>query len=215
MIERLPLLGRLRALVARRVERPESYNALQRAVGSDRVWELMLREHIRPRAGQRILDIGCGPAEVLSFLPEVDYLGIDPHAPYIEGAQARYGARGRFRVLSSSELLAEDPEPYELILLLGVLHHLSDGVADALLADARRLLAPGGRLLTLDGCYAEGQSPVARLLFKADRGRYTRDAEGYAALLRPHFPRIQAERRDDLLRLPYTYLIQEARGAAL
>jgi len=202
---------KIRSLIARRVERPESYNALQRLVGSQRVWDVFINEHLRPAPGMRVLDLGCGPAEILSFLPEMDYLGVDIHPPYIEGARARYGDRGRFRACAVQDLVAEGAAPFDVVLALGLLHHLTDAEAAGILAAAARLTAPGGRLLTLDGCLEPGQSPIARLCFKADRGNYTRDRAGYEALLRPHFPQLSGSVRHDLLRLPYTYLILEAR----
>ena len=77
---------------------------------------------------------------------------------------------------------------------------------------ARRVLRPGGRLLTLDGCLVEGQARFARVLFWADRGEHIRDQAGYEGLLRPHLPAIRSSLRHDLLRMPYSYLIMEARA---
>src|SRR4051812_38034740 len=55
-----------------------------------------VKEYIRPRPGDRVLDIGCGPGDFLSDMPEVDYLGIDISKPYIEAAKSRFCTRGRF-----------------------------------------------------------------------------------------------------------------------
>jgi len=38
---------------------------------------LHVENYIRPRDGDRILDIGCGPGDILEFLPSVEYLGFD------------------------------------------------------------------------------------------------------------------------------------------
>ena len=211
ILDYLPPVRLVRALIARRVEAPESYNLLQRVVGSERVWRVFVGEHLRPRPGLRVLDIGCGPAEVLSYLPEVEYLGIEPHQPYVDGARRRYGARGRFRQASAQELVAEGAAPFDVVMLLGVLHHLDDATAASMLAAARALTAPGGRLLTLDGCYAPGQSVIARAAFWADRGDFTRDEAGYLRLIRGSYAEVKTSLRGALLRLPYTYLIVEAR----
>ncbi|MCB9759751.1 MAG: class I SAM-dependent methyltransferase [Alphaproteobacteria bacterium] len=211
MIERLPLIPRIRGLIARRVERPGAYSALQRAVGSDRVWTVFLDTLLRPTPGLRILDVGCGPADVLGYLPEVDYLGIDPNPAYIEGARKRFASRGRFEAWDIAALAAQRPAPFDVILLLGVLHHLTDAQAAHILGHAAALVAPGGRLLTLDGCRTPHIPALTRFLYWADRGDFTRDQAGYEALVRPFFPRISATLRDDLLRLPYTYLALDAR----
>ena len=37
----------------------------------------------------------CGPADILAFLPEIDYLGIDYLESYIAAARRGFGNRGR------------------------------------------------------------------------------------------------------------------------
>jgi SAM-dependent methyltransferase len=55
-----------------------------------------LSEHVRPVPGEKVLDIGCGPGDILENLPAVDYLGFDINLKYVEAAQERFGRRGRF-----------------------------------------------------------------------------------------------------------------------
>src|SRR5690606_18166086 len=105
-----------------------------------------------------------------------------PSAEYVIASRDRYGERGEFRVGGIEALRAEDG-PFERAVALGVLHHLDDAEARALLAGARAALAPGGWLVTIDGCFAPGQHPLARHLLRQDRGRHVRDREGYVALL--------------------------------
>jgi len=175
------------------------------------VWTAFVEEYLRPRRGLRVLDVGCGPADVLAYLPDVDYLGLDPHEPYIASARARHGGRGRFRCCSIGDLEGEGA--FDVVLLLGVFHHVDDRLADEIAASAARLLVHGGRLLAFDACIAPGQSAVTRFLFWSDRGRHIRDEAGYRRLVQPHFESIRATPRHDLLRLPYTHLILEASGA--
>jgi len=209
-------LSWLRSLAARRVERPQSYDRLQRAVGSRRLWQVFCAEYLQPRPAMRILDLGCGTAEVLAFLPQVDYLGVDLHPPYVQAAAARFGDRARsgdrarFRLADASTLEGE-AERFDAVLLLGLLHHLDDLQAARAVAAAAALLAPGGRVLTLDGCRTEGQSRLSRALLRVDRGAHVRDRAGYLALLEPRLHVQRAELRKDLIRLPYTYLVTVGR----
>ena len=39
-----------------------------------------------------VLDVGCGPADVLRYLPEVDYVGIDRSSTYVPEASRRHRA---------------------------------------------------------------------------------------------------------------------------
>ncbi len=75
---------------------PAIYDLAQTLVGAsqDRNW--MQREFIRAKAGERVLDVGCGTADILSVMPEVDYVGFDISEPYIAKAKARWGSRGEF-----------------------------------------------------------------------------------------------------------------------
>jgi hypothetical protein len=40
--------------------------------------------------------IGCGPADILDFLPAIDYIGFDANPKYIQEARKRYKDRGTF-----------------------------------------------------------------------------------------------------------------------
>lgn len=189
---------------------PRVYVVTQRILTSDSRTRRWVDELLRPRAGQRVLDIGCGPADLLRFLPAVDYVGFDSSADYIEAARARFGARGRFEHARVDAATLEHLGAFDLVIARGVLHHLDDAEAEALFKLARAALAPGGRLVTLDACYAEGQSPLARMLIDRDRGQNVRDAAGYRALAARVFDDVKVEVRHDLMRVPYTHCSMEA-----
>lgn len=101
---------------------------------------------------------------------------------------------------------------FHLVIARGVLHHLDDGEAESLCKLARQALAPGGRLVTLDACYAVGQHRFAKMLIDRDRGRNVRDAAGYRALANRVFDDVTVEVRHDLMRVPYTHCSLEARA---
>ncbi len=56
----------------------------------------MPTENIRAVAGDRILDIGCGPGDILDSPPPVDYYGFDLNDAYIRFARRKYSGRGKF-----------------------------------------------------------------------------------------------------------------------
>ena len=190
------------------------YSLFARIVGAERGRHLHIERHIRPRAGDRILDIGCGPADILDALPAVDYHGFDLSAPYIEAARQRFGSRGQFHVAPVNLELVQKYAGFDLVLATGVLHHLTDTEALDLFRVARAALKPGGRLVTLDGCIVQGQSPVARYLLSQDRGEYVRGEAAYVALARQVFSQVTPTITTDLLRVPYTHVILECREGA-
>lgn len=184
---------------------PRIYLITQRVLGSDASTKRWVDEIVRPRAGQRVLDIGCGPADLLRFLPEVDYFGFDASAAYVAAARARFGDRGRFACARVDAASLAGLGTFDLVIARGVLHHLDDLEAEALFRLARQALSGRGRLITLDACYAEGQHRLARLLIDRDRGQNVRDAAGYRALAAQVFDDVTVEVRHDLMRVPYTH----------
>jgi SAM-dependent methyltransferase len=190
---------------------PTAYRVFARLITGNGL-SVHVTEHVRPRPGDRILDIGCGPGDVLKHLPDVSYLGLDSSAKYIQAAQDRYGKRGRFIQADIRNASVDEPGSYDLVLATGVLHHLDDEVALALFRLARLALRPYGRLVTIDGCFEKSQPAVATLLLRLDRGKFVRTLEGYMALASQVFPQIKSRVRHDLLRMAYSHLILECRA---
>jgi SAM-dependent methyltransferase len=190
------------------LEHPGVYSAFRWLVGRDTSRSVYAREHLRLEPGQRVLDLGCGPGDILEFLPPVQYIGYDISQEYIDRARSRFGHRGEFHCRA-----VEDDLPliagFDVVIAHGLLHHLNDGDAAKLFRVARRALKRGGRLVTFDGCYVAGQGVLARLLLSLDRGQYVRDSASYLALARAEFESVSVSVRHDLLRLPYTHIIME------
>lgn len=182
----------------------EGFNELIGARASRRY---VLQHYIQAREGDRILDLGCGTAEILDLLPPGRYVGIDPDDTYVTQAGKR--ARGNDLLIKGNPL--EDAvipkEPFDIVLAMGVLHHLPDPAALKLLERAFTALQPGGRFISMDPAFEEGQSPVARLLARMDRGENVRSAKNYAALVATFFKYIQSHTHHNLLRFPYTHTI--------
>ncbi len=128
---------------------PAAYILSQRAVGAHLARDLAL-DALAPAAGQRVLDIGCGPAYYLGKLPRCEYFGFDTDAAYIADATRRFGDRARFFNEPYTEERRAELPPIDRIMLMGLLHHLDDAACEGLLDLVARSLAPGGRVVTLD-----------------------------------------------------------------
>ena len=193
---------------ARVLSLPACYRFFRRSVGGGHVWRKYLEHYVKPATGEKVLDVGCGPADALLHLPKVDYTGIDISPEYIAAAKRRFDGRGRFLCHDvGSFILGSDEGSFDLVLATGVVHHLDDEQADGLLTLARRALRPHGRLVTFDGCYVTGQSPIARWMLRMDRGRFVRTQRDYVRMVSPLFSKVELHLRHDLLRIPYTHLI--------
>jgi SAM-dependent methyltransferase len=179
---------------------PWAYKALQTAVGAGRFRRYFVDHYVRPRAGERILDIGCGPGEIVPYLPEgVEYVGYDISPEYIEWARRRFPGRGEFYALPFQQSELARHRPFDTAIVIAVLHHLDDDEARNLLALLKRAVRPGGRVITADLVSIEGQNPVAQMMVDWDRGQNVRRSSEYAALATPIFDRVDAEVIDKAL----------------
>jgi len=188
---------------------PTIYSAFQTIMGAHSSRIKFVEEFVRPFSGCAVLDIGCGPADILAYLPDVDYWGFDISDAYIERAKMRFAQRGRFYCQELTRADIVKMPPFDVVLALGLLHHLDDESAKGVLRLASQALKPGGRLLTVDPCLEAGQNPVARFLIRIDRGQNVRSGAGYTSLARAVFESPRVEVRDSGAWIPYTHCIME------
>jgi SAM-dependent methyltransferase len=171
--------------------------------------------YLKPEAGERIIDIGCGPGYLARDLPGgVDYLGFDLDQRYIEFAKRRFGERGRFFCRRFDRAAAETYGPADIVMMNGVLHHISDMDATAILAAVHDALRPDGVLFTLDGAYTDAQSSFSRFMLEHDRGRNIRTPGQYVNLLKESFVSVEPHIHEKLARIPYTFFVAVSRKAA-
>lgn len=187
---------------------PLIYSAFQSLMGAHQFRQSFVANCVKPFPRMKILDVGCGPADILGYLPDVDYWGYDISEAYIEQAKIRFGQRGRF---NCKQLQLDDlpvlPK-FDVVLALGLLHHLDDSVAVGVLQLAHEALQPSGRLLTVDPCLDPSQNPVARFLVRNDRGQNVRNKEEYQALADKVFSSPRVEVRHQAW-IPYTHCFME------
>src|SRR4051812_25484014 len=120
---------------------PAVYELWSRLVGGERGRTRFVGAHVRAQTGQRVLDLGCGPGELLPYLGDVGYTGVDISAPYIERARERFDGRAEFRVGDATRI-DDDLTGFDVVLVAGVLHHIDDDGVRRLFAGAARALAP-------------------------------------------------------------------------
>ncbi|MHB0976049.1 MAG: class I SAM-dependent methyltransferase [Candidatus Aquicultorales bacterium] len=185
------------------------YNLFSYIIGADSFNKTLASEFFKVKDGDRILDIGCGTARVLEFLPNVQYTGFDLSPEYIKHAEKRYGSRGTFVCQSVGEAQTTSLGLFDIVLAIGVVHHLNDEEALGLFQLAKLVLKPRGRLVTVDGCLTQDQSVVARYLLSKDRGAYVRWEQDYLGVAHKVFSSVNAQVCKGLLNVPYTHIIME------
>ncbi len=196
-------------LVWKALESSAVYRGFVDVVGAGAFRAKLAKEFVRAKTGDRVLDIGCGPADWIELLPGCEYVGLDFNPGYVEAARVKYGELGRFEVASVGPELLEKYRDFDLTLAMGVLHHLTDEEARSLLKLAAVALREGGRFISLDGVVTEDQTAWARKMVLRDRGRFVRRTAEYEALAKEFFGTVECRVMHGQLRIPYTHLVME------
>lgn len=190
---------------------PVVYQFLQNLIRNDNHLTTFVKEFVRIEVGMNVLDIGCGPAHILSFYPEVNYLGFDLSPEYIKNAERKFGHRGKFFCAEVNRSNLQNPSTYDIVTAFNILHHLNDEEVIELLILAKDALKKGGRLVTTDGCKVEGDSIISKTILSLDRGKYVRTKEKYEALVHQVFQDVKYTISNQLTNIPITSIIFECK----
>lgn len=147
-----------------------------------------------PRAGERVLDVGCGSAEHLSlFLRKgCDVTGLSASPLLLDLARQRVGHRGEFHQGQPEDLPFSDNE-FDIVTLIATLEF----TADPARAVAEAIRVCRGRVLigTLNRLSAIGLQGRLLRLFTPPPGRVIRYFHpcGLAALIRRQLPGVRLQ----------------------
>jgi SAM-dependent methyltransferase len=188
---------------------PLIYSSFQYLMGAKQGWTYFANFHIRAQKGDNILDVGCGPGDILNFLPKVNYWGFDISKTYILKAKHKYGNIANFecKYLTSHDL--ESLPKFDLVIATGVLHHMDDDMVIDFLKLAFKALKVSGRLVTVDPCFVSNQNPIARFIISKDRGQNVRTKEEYVKLITQVFEKVEMNIKHKIF-IPYTHCYIES-----
>ncbi len=193
------------------LSKPWAYYLFDNLVMKKQARSKLVQKYVRPLPGYRILEVGSGVSSILSYLPDTigEYTGFDMNPLYIEYAKKRWQDRAncRFFCQKVEDAATLEKGYFDVVLALGIVHHLSDNEATHLFNTAHHALKPNGALITYDNVYVENQNWLAKWFISRDRGRAVQTVEGYTRLASRHFVDIEGDIYHDMLRIPYTILI--------
>ena len=133
------------------------------------------------RGGLRepVLDVGCGPDSLLQRVG-MDPVGVDISPRYARALRER----GLASVCASAELLPFASGSFATVWSLGLLHHLSDDLAQTALAEMLRV-AGGGDVVVIDAVlpHSAWSRPLAYAVRRLDRGGHVRTQAKHETLL--------------------------------
>lgn len=142
-----------------------------------RMIEFALDEIIRAAPSRdtlRVVDVGCGPGH-LSRLAEdrnLTYFGIDTDTSMIDYCKARYESPHATFVCGDPLRMEDFLSSCDIVVMNGLLHHVPDSVAYALINQARSAHA----LIVAEHFRDPARMrPLVRFMQNLDRGCYVRD----------------------------------------
>jgi len=153
----------------------------------------------------KILDIGCGPAEILKYIPNSIYYGYDIDKRSIDYAKKKYKNKNhRFycKYFRKSEI--RKLPKFDYVILFGILHHLKNKEVNTILNLCKKVMKKNALLLTEDPIFLKKQNFIAKFLINKDRGLNVRSKNEYIGLVNNHFQNIKSKITHQIF-VPYTW----------
>jgi len=185
------------------------YKTFKSLVSPKSMETLTVTEFLSVPDGARVLDLGCGYGDIARFFVDrCSYLGIDSNESYVKEARRRNSqTNAEFLLADLSDEVVKQRGPFDLVILSGVLHHLTSEQVIALASASEELLSPTGRFVAIEPVFTPDQRLSARLIIASDRGRYVRDVDGYKTLLSKGFANVDGSVVHGRLRIPYSHVV--------
>lgn len=194
--------------IKRALKYPVFYNLFSNIIGARKFRQFFVDRYVLPNSRVKILDIGCGTSEILDLLPlGVDYVGYDLSDSYISAARLRFGQRGIWHCASVADMSLDEIGTFDIVIAIGILHHLSDADARRLIEISFNALKRNGRFVNLENAFTWDQSLLSRFFVSQDRGQNIRTPLEYSNLFKPYFNNCVFDVHHDLLRIPYTHAV--------
>lgn len=132
----------------------------------------------------RILDIGCGTARFLSqlgrALPDAQLYGLDLSKHYLGEARRHFAAAQDVSfVVENAESLPFAAGYFDVVTSVFMFHELPKPVRRRVVREARRVLAPGGRLVICDSAQLSDSAVVEDVLLAFPKSYHEPFYRGY------------------------------------
>jgi ubiquinone/menaquinone biosynthesis C-methylase UbiE len=129
---------------------PVIFNLVRRVLENDFVVEKrVIRAQLLDRPGPRhVLDVGCGTGYFATQFDPRLYVGIDYSARFV--THALHAHPGYRFCREDARRLSFPAGTFDDVLVLGILHHLSDPDAAQVMTELHRVLRLGGRALVME-----------------------------------------------------------------
>ncbi len=187
------------------INSPLIYKLIQKVMLGTSFRKKIVRKNIK-KENLNILDIGCGPAEIIEEFPNSNYYGYDIDKRSINYAKKKYPNKNfhffckKFKKDEASKL-----PKFDFVILFGIMHHLTNSEVKFILKLCKSKMKKNSKLLTADPVFVENQNKIARFLISSDRGKNVREKGEYANLIKSNFKKLNMQITHQAFP-PYTWL---------
>ena len=181
---------------------PKIYAFVQLFAGGKEKNFTTIRDHMNLKAGETVLDVGCGTGEAAQYFPQ-GYTGIDPSEEYLEFARQKHGDKfSKF----NGEKIDFLYEFFNYVFIANVFHHISDDVANKLMNEMKRVCKKGGRVYIADPIWPTNKwNIIGTAIFALDLGKFQRSARELTALALTNGFKVLTEKIPDTF--PHHYMV--------
>ncbi len=181
---------------------PYIYAFIQLFAGGKEKNFLIIRDHMNLKPGDKVLDVGCGTGEAAPFFKE-GYTGIDPSEDYLEFARKKHG--DRFSKFNGERIDFPDGS-FNFVFINNVFHHISDEVANTLIAEMKRVCKTGGRVYIADAIWPTNKwNIIGKAIFALDLGKFQRSFDEMRALTEANGFKLLTDKIPDTF--PHHYMV--------
>jgi ubiquinone/menaquinone biosynthesis C-methylase UbiE len=176
-------------------------NKLQNNLASEKA---VIRKYAKLYKNSKVLDFGCGTGDFCLLFDKFQYVGVDIDEKFIEFAKSRFKGYIFQRINEADPLPFEDGY-FDIILVFGVLHHISGHYIHEVLNELDRVLSSRGQIILYDQLPSREQGNFfAKILVKFDKGEFIRKGRDLKIILKKHF---KIEENFNILSGPYSLCV--------
>lgn len=166
---------------------PFFFNTIRTYVAGDQhktkmfVYSVLRKYHVKT-----VLDFGCGTGDFSQAIPKhIKYLGVDLNEKYIVYAQKKYRSQEKnFMIQNVIDQAFYKNKKFDAILLISMLHHLSDDELCLILPVLRKITR---KVIVVADLIPNPDGILRKLMVKLDQGRFIRTPEEKIKTLQKYF----------------------------
>lgn len=178
-------------------DRPRLYNFIQLVIDGNLYKKIVeyFPDFIERKS---VLDLGCGTAQIITYLKPEKYLGLDANNKYLEYARKKFKNKTHVFKVGDLRNLRLPGKGFDLVFIMNVFHHLDNEIVNNVLGKLKKW--GKYKYIVIVDCQPVGV--LRKLIEYLDAGSYSRRLQSLDNLIMKHF---KIDNKNDILNLTRTY----------